>query len=473
MLYDKLLKYRDSDYYPFHMPGHKRKNIDFANPYEIDITEIDGFDNLHDACNVIKQSQKMAADLYGARESFYLINGSTCGILSAISAAVDKDGEILVARNSHKSVYNSIFLRDLKATYVMPEVTHLGIQGCIEPERIEEELKNNKNISAVVITSPTYDGVVSDVKKIAEISHKYGAVLIVDEAHGAHFGFYEKFPQNAVGLGADIVIVSVHKTLAAFTQTALLHVCSDRVSIDKIRKFLGIYETSSPSYILMSGIEKSLLMIKNDRQRLFDNYSKKLDNFYKNISDIQNLRIVKKEDFSKKEAFDFDFGKILIFTGKTNLTGVELYTILLDKYHLQMEMCSGNYVVAMTSILDLEEGFERLSFALKEIDKKYIGKKPDYEEDNYDFVKKIYISNKKAMEIHQAEEKEHIEVKLDDSVGKISKDYVFLYPPGIPILVPGEIISSEVVSNIKRCIDLKLNLCGLPHSDGIEVVITK
>ena len=181
---------------------------------------------------------------------------------------------------------------------------------------------------------------------------------------------------------------------AAFTQTALLHVCSDRVSIDKIRKFLGIYETSSPSYILMSGIEKSLLMIKNDRQRLFDNYSKKLDNFYKNISDIQNLRIVKKEDFSKKEAFDFDFGKILIFTGKTNLTGVELYTILLDKYHLQMEMCSGNYVVAMTSILDSEEGFERLSFALKEIDKKYIGKKPDYEEDNYDFVKKIYISNR-------------------------------------------------------------------------------
>ena len=138
-----------------------------------------------------------------------------------------------------------------------------------------------------------------------------------------------------------------------------------------------------------------------------------------------------------------------------------------------MEMCSGNYVVAMTSILDSEEGFERFSFALKEIDQKYIGKKPDYEEDNYDFVKKIYISNKKAMEIHQAEEKEHIEVKLDDSVGKISKDYVFLYPPGIPILVPGEIISSEVVSNIKRCIDLKLNLCGLPHSDGIEVVITK
>ncbi|SES02682.1 aminotransferase class I/II-fold pyridoxal phosphate-dependent enzyme [Lachnobacterium bovis] len=473
MLYDKLVKYKDSNYYPFHMPGHKRKNIGFVNPYEIDITEIEGFDNLHEACDIIKESQDMAAKLYGAKETFYLINGSTCGILSAISAAVDKGGEILVARNSHKAVYNSIFLRELKATYVMPEVTKMGLQGSISPQQIEKELKNNNSIKVVVITSPTYDGIVSDVKQIAEITHKYGAVLIVDEAHGAHFGFSEDFPENAVKLGADIVIVSVHKTLAAFTQTALLHVCSNRVDISKVKKFLGIYETSSPSYILMSGIEKSLLMIKNDRVRLFKDYADKLNMFYNDVKNVKNLKIIKREDFSNEEVFGFDFGKILIFTGKTNLTGVELYNILLEEYHLQMEMCSGNYVVAMTSLLDTKEGFDRLAFALNEIDKKYIDDSENNKQNNNDFVRKIYISNEKALEIFEADESESKEISLDDSIGKISKDYVFLYPPGIPLLVPGEIISADMINNIKNCIEMKLNVCGLSHLDGIEVVITK
>ncbi len=440
LLYNKLVSYKNSDYYPFHMPGHKRRNLEFANPYGIDITEIDGFDNLHHATEVIKESQDMAAELYGAKESFYLINGSTCGLLAAISAVTKKGDDILVARNCHKAVYHGIFLKELKATYVFPEITRSGIQGLISPEKIDKALNNNPKIKTVVITSPTYDGVVSDVKTIAEVVHKHGGILIVDEAHGAHFGFSKGFPENAVKQGADIVIVSVHKTLAAFTQTALLHVCSDRISIPQIKKYLGIYETSSPSYILMSGIERSLLMIKEQGEKLFDNYEKQLDLFYNEARKLKNIEVATGEKFTKKEAFDFDYGKILIFTGETSLSGQELHDILLEEYHLQMEMCSGNYVTAITSFMDTKEGFERLLKALQEIDAKYKGDKRKENQSN--FVKKVYIPNEKQLEIYDAEEKEKDTVELETAIGKVSGDYVFLYPPGIPIIVPGEVISN-------------------------------
>ena len=242
-LYDKLLKYRVSDYYPMHMPGHKRNKelLTMVNPYSIDITEIDGFDNLHHAEEVLLQGMERAAALYKSHFTGYLVGGSTAAILTGISACTKKKDKILVARNSHKSVYHGIYLNELEPVYIYPQTEpQFGISGGIFPEKIEEMLIKHPDIKLVVLTSPTYEGILSDVKSIAEITHKYDVPLMVDEAHGAHLGFHPGFPKGSVGLGADIVIHSIHKTLPALTQSALIHVNGNLADVEEIKRYLAI-----------------------------------------------------------------------------------------------------------------------------------------------------------------------------------------------------------------------------------------
>ena len=204
MLLEELYAYGQTDYYPFHMPGHKRRMCLPADAYQLDITEIDGFDNLHHATGILREEQERMAQFLGVRRSFFLVNGSTCGILSAISAAVKRGGRLLLARNSHKAAYHAVELRGLLATYCYPAITSFDIQGAIRPEAVEAALKADPTIQAVYVTSPTYDGVVSDIASIADIVHAHGLPLIVDEAHGAHFGLHPFFPESATCCGADV-----------------------------------------------------------------------------------------------------------------------------------------------------------------------------------------------------------------------------------------------------------------------------
>lgn len=469
MLDQKLIEYTQSNIYPFHMPGHKRRPIDFPNPYTIDITEIDGFDNLHHAEEILRDAQQRAAELYGAKRSFYLVNGSTCGILAAICAAAPKKSRILVARNSHKAVYHGIFLNEYDAVYLYPEVADIGIQGQITADAVEEKLTLYPDIAAVVITSPTYDGVVSDIRSIAETVHRRGIPLIVDEAHGAHFGFGGGFPENAVKLGADVVIVSLHKTLPSFTQTALLHVCSDRIKEKDIAKYLGIFETSSPSYIFMAGMEKCIRMVKDEGQELFSNYRKLLDDFYAKAGKLAQIHVLTKADLLERESYAFDDGKILMFPDPDYLNGKELYDMLLSEYRLQMEMVTDKYVVAMTSIMDTQEGFDRLIHALYDIDRK-LGQKKNTKSAAKLESRSVYTENKKMMQMRDAEDAPQQEIPLEESVGKVSAGFVFLYPPGIPIIVPGEEISGKFVKDMKQCIQLGLDVEGLSPDGRITIV---
>ncbi|MCC8098209.1 MAG: aminotransferase class V-fold PLP-dependent enzyme, partial [Eubacterium sp.] len=244
--------------YPFHMPGHKRNTELFKNDiFKYDFTEIEGTDDLHHPTEILKQCMDYAADVYGTKKTYFLVNGSTCGLLAAVSAHTDIGDTVLIARNCHKSVYNAVFLRNLRPVYISPPVTGEGISGGISPEEVEKALKA-ASAKAFVMVSPTYEGIVSDVKAISEVCRKYGCVLIVDEAHGAHFSFYGKFPKSTIESGADIVIQSLHKTLPSLTQTALLHICSERADRDKTEKYLSIYQSSSPSYILLSSIDSCI-----------------------------------------------------------------------------------------------------------------------------------------------------------------------------------------------------------------------
>ena len=249
-LYDKLLKYSQTDYYGFHMPGHKRNKalMNCSLPYELDITEIDGFDDLHHAKEILKEAQERAAQLYHADETCYLINGSTAGILSAVLGCTSKGDRILVARNCHKSVYHAVYMNELEPVYLYPQFyAEIELNGPIDSESVRQALKQYEDIKAVVITSPTYDGVLSDVKAIAKVVHEKGIPLIVDEAHGAHFGLHPYFPDNSKKKGADVVIHSLHKTLPALTQPALIHMNGKLIDKRRTQQFLNMVKRSSTS----------------------------------------------------------------------------------------------------------------------------------------------------------------------------------------------------------------------------------
>ena len=461
-LYDKLIEYNKSDYYGFHMPGHKRNEKMFGTrlPYGIDITEIEGFDDLHHAETLIKDQEERAAHLYKAEETHFLVNGSTVGILSAILGVTNRGDKILVARNCHKSVYNAMELNGLRPIYIYPEYEKdLQINGEVSGEKIEILLNENPDVKAVMIVSPTYDGVLSDVEKIAQIVHKRGIPLIVDEAHGAHFGFHPYFPENSNVKGADIVIHSVHKTLPSLTQTALIHINGEIVDREKVRKYLHMLQSSSPSYILMASIDRCMELLESEGDTLFELYAQRIDVLRTELQGLKHLEILQTEQF--------DRSKFLISVKKTGITSKKLADILLHTYHLQMEMTGGTYVLAMTALGDTKEGFERLKRALFEIDQSL----SDEKQEDYlpvELPKLPLVCTNEEIERKKCGNEELILWKA--SIGRISTEYAYVYPPGIPLIVPGEQITQEAIQVLALYAELGFSVEGIKVENYIGVL---
>ena len=372
-LLERLSTYAASDAYPFHMPGHKRQVkmgiTSVPNPFSVDITEIDGFDNLHHAEDILKESMNSAAAVYGADRSWYLVNGSTCGILAAIAAAVKPGEKILMARNSHKSAYHAVILNQLEPVYLYPEeVPEFQIPGGIEPEQVERALLEHPEIRAVFVTSPTYEGIVSDIQGIAAMAHRHGAALIVDEAHGAHlpFGDGNYFPDGALQEGADLVIQSLHKTLPSLTQTAILHLKSQILDAKKVEQYLSVYQSSSPSYILIASMENCVRYMAEKGAGEMARYGARLRELREKLAKLKHFRLLKEEICGTAGVYGYDPSKLVLFPDF--MTGTRLAEVLRTEYHLEAEMSSGRYVLLMTSFMDTEEGFSRLEQALLEIE---------------------------------------------------------------------------------------------------------
>ena len=247
--------------------------------------------------------------------------------------------------------------------------TELGLNGAIAPEDVEAALKRHPDAEAVMITSPTYDGIVSDIEKIAQIAHEHGVPLIVDEAHGAHFCFSEYFPVSAAALGADVVIQSVHKTLPAMTQTALLHLCSSRVSRETIGRFMGIYQSSSPSYVLMASIDACVDRLCREGDKMFAVFTDALENARTRLEKCRYIRLITPEIVKAMGGFAYDRSKLVFSTAGSSLTGHEFAELLRRKYHLELEMEAEAYALALTSVGDTVQGFDRLCEAVEEIDR--------------------------------------------------------------------------------------------------------
>lgn len=458
-IYEQLRGYGDSDYYGFHMPGHKRniERFDAGLPYGIDITEIDGFDDLHHAEGILKEAEERAARLYHADETHFLVNGSTVGILSAILGTTNTGDKILVSRNCHKSVYHAIFMNELEPVYVYPEYEkELQINGKVSYESIKALLEKHSDVKAVMLVSPTYDGVVSDIENIAKLVHEYKIPLIVDEAHGAHFGFHEGFPQNSNEKGADIVIHSVHKTLPAMTQTALVHLNGAIVNRESVRNYLHMLQSSSPSYVLMASIDYCMEVLEKDGEKLFQQYYENIQKLRKELEVLRHLQIVKTEEF--------DLSKFIISVKNADITSKELSQILLEKYHLQMEMTAGSYVLAMTTIGDTEEGLDRLREALIEIDS-LLGER---KQDSIDLeLPHLPMAARSAEVLNGKGEISYIDWK--ESEGKIAAEYAYIYPPGIPFIVPGERITKEAADCLEKYEKLGFEIEGIHVEKHIGV----
>lgn len=466
-LYEKLEGYDQKGIYPCHMPGHKRQlSAESKDYYKMDITEIDGFDNLHHPEEILKQEEERAAAFYGAKKTFFLVNGSTCGNLSAISACVKKQGTILVARNCHKSVYNAIYLNECKVEYLMPEmIDEYSIVGGITPDSVLQALEKNSDIQAVMITSPTYDGVVSDISEIASVVHRFGIPLIVDEAHGAHFGLDPSIPKNSLSCGADVVIHSLHKTLPSLTQTALLHVQGEIVDYERLERFQSIYQSTSPSYLLLSSISRCLSIMEKEAADRIKNMNKMLDRFYEKACQLKELKVLDRSVIGKNGVFDFDRTKIVISTKNTSVSGDELHEILLKKYKLQMEMAAPEYVQAIMTFMDSEEGFERLEKAVLSIDDELKNRHLEKELQNkeYSSIYRKELMPKSKMTISEALNAKMEWKLLKETTGEVSADFVCLYPPGIPLLSPGEEIEEKHVRMLQTLSETDLQLLGVEN----------
>ena len=407
---------------PFHMPGHKRNFGNPLIPYEIDITEIDGFDNLHELNGVLKDTADLAKSIYLAVESYPLVNGSTCGILAGIYSLTRENKNILIARNCHKSVYNAAEILDLSTYYVLPEMYEGGIWGKVTAESVEEKIKEH-NIGTVVIASPTYDGVISDISAIFKVCKKYGAYLFIDCAHGAHiFNLHNE---------CDICVMSLHKTLPSLTQTALLNVFSQRVDIDKLKHGLSIFETSSPSYVLLASIDECLRFMR-ENNCVFDKFSDNLSAFYEKTKILSNLNVTH---------FD-DLGKIIIFTSDTS----KLKDLLREE-KIEVEMVSDSYVLLIATVCDTKDSLDALFDALFKIDKK-IG--CVYNEKTADFFLPTAV-----MKIADALNENGEFFDICECEGRISLEYIWAYPPGAPVVAPGEVLSKETLDYLKAKNDLK------------------
>lgn len=464
-LYETLTGYCRQEILPMHMPGHKRNpSFVMENPYGIDVTEVDGMDDLHHPEGMIRRRMDWIAEKYHSEQSYFLINGSTGGILSAVAACCRHGDRIAVARNCHKSVYHAIRLLELRPVYIYPEETggdleRLGIPGIISEQAVERVLRTYEDIRCVILVSPTYEGIVSPIREIAEVTARYRTPLVVDEAHGAHFNWHPSFPETAVEAGADLVVESLHKTLPSLTQTAVLHACFERISKERLEWCLQTFQSSSPSYVLMAGIDQCFAYIEREGEEAFETYVNNLRQFEEEMKRLERLYLF---ESPRKER-----SKIVIAADRAGMSGKELAERLRTQYRIETEMNLGDYCIAMTSVCDGARAFERLGKALKEIDASYArGKKDDCGFCSIfgrDRIRYIWQEPERAMYSYEAAFCCRVRIPLEQAEGRAAAEDIILYPPGIPLLVQGEIFSRDMIRTIRAGIDMGYAIYGVEN----------
>jgi arginine decarboxylase len=475
-VFDALMEYVNRKTIPFHVPGHKKgegmdeafKNFIGENPFKIDVTVFKLVDSLHHPTGAIKKAQELAADAYGSDAAFFSIHGTSGAIQAMILSVVGNGDKIIIPRNVHKSVTAGIILSGSVPVYMQPELDKkVGIAHNVTPETVENTLKENPDAKAVLIINPTYYGVSTDIKRIAEIVHSYNIPLIVDEAHGPHLGFNNRLPISAMEAGADMCAQSTHKIIGALTQCSLLQVKSKRIDVNRVHQVLSLLQTTSPSYILMASLDCSRRQIALKGKELLDKAINLATYARDEINKIPGFYCFGKELLGEPGVYALDPTKITINCRDLDITGYDLDMLLCEKYHIQVELSDLYNVLAVGSFGDTQESIDALINALKEISNEHYGKKTK---------QNSFIDVPEIPENTTAPRKAFNGVKecvlLKDSVGKVSGEFLMAYPPGIPVLCPGEIITQEIVDYVERLKETGLYVQGTedPEVEYIKIV---
>lgn len=475
-LFDALMEYVNRETIPFHVPGHKKgvgideefKNFIGQNPFKIDVTVFKLVDSLHHPTGPIKKAQKLAADAYGSDAAFFSIHGTSGAIQAMIMSVVSAGDKIIVPRNVHKSITAGIILSGAIPVYMQPALDKkVGIAHGVTPETVEKTLNENPDAKAVLIINPTYYGVATDIKKISDMVHSYDIPLIVDEAHGPHLGFNDKLPVSAMNAGADICAQSTHKIIGALTQCSLLQVRSERVDINRVQQILSLLQTTSPSYILMASLDCARRQIALNGQELLDK-TIELSNYARNeINKIPGFYCFGKEILGNEGVYALDPTKITITCRDLGITGYDLDMILSNKYYIQVELSDLYNILAVGSFGDTKESIDSLINALKEISEEYYGKGNK----KSDFIDVPAIPPQIKIP-REAFNSSKTPISLKESIGMISGEFLMAYPPGIPILCPGEQITQEIIDYVQRLKDTGLYVQGTedPEVEYIKVV---
>lgn len=467
-IYEALEQFRKNKVVPFDVPGHKRGR---GNPelvqllgkqcVELDVNSMKPLDNLCHPISVIKEAEELAAEAFGASHAFLMVGGTTSAVQSMVLTACKKGEKIILPRNVHRSVINALVVNGATPIYVNPDVDKkLGIALGMKISQVEKAIEDNPDAVAILVNNPTYYGICSNLKKIVEIAHAHNMLVLVDEAHGTHFYFGENMPITAMAAGADMASVSMHKSGGSLTQSSFL-LAGPNVSAGYVRQVINLTQTTSASYLLLASLDISRRNLALRGKEAFEEVEKIAAYARNEINKIDGYYAYGEELINGDSIYDFDTTKLTVYTLDIGLAGIEVYDKLRDEYDIQLELGDIGNILAYISIGDRMRETERLVSALYDIRRRY-------KKDRTGLFDHEYINPSVVMtpqEAFYAEKEEMIPIR--ETNGRICTEFVMCYPPGIPILAPGERITQEIIDYIVYAKEKGCSMTG-PEDETIE-----
>ncbi len=466
-IYEALERFRRMRIVPFDVPGHKhgRGNPELVELLgqkcvSIDVNSMKPLDNLCHPVSVIKEAEQLAAEAFGAAYAFLMVGGTTSAVQSMILSCCKAGDKIILPRNVHRSAINALVLCGAKPIYVNPDVDqHLGISLGMKVEQVQEAIRQNPDAVAVFVNNPTYYGICSDLRTIVKTAHEYGMKVLVDEAHGTHFYFGDHFPVNAMEAGADLASVSMHKSGGSLTQSSFL-LLGPQMQAGYIRQIINLTQTTSASYLLLSSLDISRRNLALRGKEAFARVAGLAEYAREEINKIGGYYAFGKEMINHDSIFDFDPTKLSVHTLDIGLAGIEVYDILRDDYDIQIEFGDLGNMLAYLSIGDRKQEVERLLSALADIKRRY-------QKDKTGMLSQEYISPKVVMTPQESFYAEKESLPVTEAAGRVCSEFVMCYPPGIPILAPGEEITDKIIEYILYAKEKGCSMTG-PEDEKIE-----
>ena len=461
-IYEALRKFRRMRVVPFDVPGHKRGrgNMELTeflgeDCMNVDVNSMKPLDNLCHPVSVIKDAEELAAEAFGAANAFFMVGGTTSAVQSMIMYACKEGDKIIMPRNVHRSAINALIITGAVPVYVNPDVNKkLGIALGMSVAQVEQAILDNPDAKAIMVNNPTYYGICSDLRKITELAHAHGMLVLVDEAHGTHFYFGENFPVTAMAAGADCASVSMHKSGGSLTQSSFL-LLGKNINADYMRQVINLTQTTSASYLLLSSLDISRKRLALSGREIFAQTVEMAEYARSEINEIGGYYAYSRELINGDSIYDFDVSKLSIYTLPIGLAGIEVYDLLRDEYDIQIEFGDIGNVLAYISVGDRKRDIERLA----EIKRRF-GK------DGADMLTQEYISPVIAETPRKAFYADKLSLPLEETAGEVCSEFVMCYPPGIPILAPGELITEEIIEYIKYA---KAKGCQMTGTEDINI----